>query len=97
MTEKTEKTKDLISWSDLETLSQLTDRPSDPDRLFDHDPETDRGQRPSDRLFCSDPETVSLFLVYGSKINRMMKRSDKRLKGLRSDFSFYSDNMENVT
>lgn len=35
MTKKTEKTKDpLISWSDLETLSQLTESHEDPDRLL---------------------------------------------------------------
>ena len=97
-TDNTEKTKDLISWSDLETLSHDCSHTKDPERLFRSDPETSQDWRLRDGQII-DPETVSLFLTYGSKsmINRLTKRTDKRQRSLRDCLSFHNDNMENMT
>ena len=82
-----------LTWSDLETLSQEIDCQKDPERLFDSDPETSQDWRLRDGQII-DPETVSLFLFYGSKINRLTKRTDKRQRSLRDCLSFFVDNME---
>ncbi len=87
---KSEKSDGRLSWSDLESIK--SERLEDSGVLFSSDPETDKTWR-SNRIEI-DPETVSLFLSYCSKVNRIQKRSDKRLKGLRSDLSVY---LENVT
>lgn len=95
--EKTEdlKTEDLMTWSDLETLSSDCSHETDPERLFDRGPqETD--QKRSD-LIDLDPENIGLFLSHGSKINRLTKRSDKRLSCLRSGLSLYIEYMERMT
>jgi len=90
---KKEKTRDQMTWSDLETLK--TDRLEDPERLFDRDPQS-IDQKRSD-LIDLDPESIGLFLSHGSKINRLTKRSDKRLNCLRSGLSIYFDYMERMT
>lgn len=65
------------TWKEIKDL-EIKDSGSDPDQLFDRQ----RLKTPRPSQDFGDPETVSLFLKYGRKIQRLT-REDRRLFDLR--------------
>lgn len=76
-TEDLTETRPDLTWRDIERLQ--TEKTGDPDHLFSADPETQKTWISG----LSDPEDITLYLDYGSKISRYIDQSDRRLSDIR--------------